>query len=115
MTIPGVRDVVAVASAKGGVGKSTVSANIALALARRGARVGLMDADIYGPSLPLIMGASGEPEMTPDGRMLPIVKHGVPIISMVVCTLACDAIGAKKRSACASTAALPASIPVPAF
>ena len=82
VTIPGVRDVVAVASAKGGVGKSTVIANIALALARRRARVGVLDADIYGPSLPLMMGASGEPEMTPDGRMLPIVKHGVPIMSM---------------------------------
>jgi ATP-binding protein involved in chromosome partitioning len=73
---------VAVASAKGGVGKSTVSANLALALARTGHRVGLMDADIYGPSLPLMMGATGEPELTPEGRLLPIVKHDIPIMSM---------------------------------
>ena len=82
IALPGVRDVVAVASAKGGVGKSTVSANIALALTRTGSRVGLMDADIYGPSLPLMMGAKGEPELTPEGRLLPIVVHGVPIMSM---------------------------------
>lgn len=82
VTLPGVRDVVAVASAKGGVGKSTVSANIALALARSGVRAGLMDADIYGPSLPLMMGASGQPEVGADNRLKPIVKHGVPMMSM---------------------------------
>ena len=82
VTIPGVSDVVAVASGKGGVGKSTVSANLALALARSGARIGLMDADIYGPSLPLMMGAAGEPELTSDDRLKPIVSHDVPIMSM---------------------------------
>lgn len=80
--LPGVRDIIAVASAKGGVGKSTVSANLALALVGSGAKVGLMDADIYGPSLPLMMGVTGEPELTPEGRLLPIVQHGVAIMSM---------------------------------
>lgn len=79
-SIPGVRNVIPVASGKGGVGKSTVSANLALALAATGARVGLMDADVYGPSIPLIMGATGGP--TRGGRgIVPLMTYGIPIIS----------------------------------
>lgn len=80
--IPGVLNIVPVASGKGGVGKSTVSANLALALAQMGARVGLMDADIYGPSIPLIMGVKEHPQILDDRRIIPPVQHGVKIISM---------------------------------
>lgn len=79
-SIPGVRNVIPVASGKGGVGKSTVSANLALALASAGAKVGLMDADVYGPSIPLIMGAVAGP--TRGGRgLMPPTAYGIPIIS----------------------------------
>ena len=67
-SIPGVRNVIPVASGKGGVGKSTVSANLALALAAAGARVGLLDADVYGPSIPLIMGAVVGPQQGGPGH-----------------------------------------------
>ena len=78
--IEGVRNIIPVASGKGGVGKSTVSANLALALAGAGARVGLLDADVYGPSIPHIMGAKGGP--THGGRgIVPPLAHGIPIIS----------------------------------
>ena len=79
--IPGVRNVVAIASGKGGVGKSTLSANLAAALARTGARVGLMDADVYGPSVPTMMGARDVPADLGD-RLQPVIRHGVKIISM---------------------------------
>lgn len=65
--LPGVKNIIAVASGKGGVGKSTTAANLALALAAEGARVGVLDADVYGPSQPLMLGASGRPE-TLDGQ-----------------------------------------------
>jgi len=74
--IPGVRRVVAVASGKGGVGKSTVAANLAHALAKRGFAVGLLDADIYGPSQQLMMGAAGEPEGDEEGRIHPVQAPG---------------------------------------
>lgn len=79
--LPGVANIIAVASGKGGVGKSTVSANIATALAVDGARVGLMDVDVYGPSIPLLMGA-GELPVGDDEGVDPVVRHGVKIISM---------------------------------
>ena len=79
--IPGVKNVVPIASGKGGVGKSTVSANLAVALARMGASVGLMDADVYGPSIPRIMGAE-EPPRDVGGRLVPVSCHGVKVISM---------------------------------
>jgi ATP-binding protein involved in chromosome partitioning len=80
--LPGVAHVVAVASAKGGVGKSTVAANLAVALAAVGRRVGLLDADVYGPSVPIMFGTDARPRVTPTRRLLPIVRHGVKLISM---------------------------------
>ncbi len=81
-SVPGVERVIAIASGKGGVGKSTVSSNLAVALARQGRRVGLLDADIYGPSQPRMMGLSGRPD-APDGKtIIPLVGHGVKVMSM---------------------------------
>ena len=80
--IPGVKNVVAVASGKGGVGKSTVSVNLAVALAETGAKVGLLDADIYGPSIPLMMGLHRTPDITPDQRIIPLEAHGVKLMSL---------------------------------
>ncbi len=79
--LPGVRNVIAVASGKGGVGKSTVAVNLALALRETGAAVGLLDADVYGPSLPLLTGVSGRPE-TRDRRILPHEGYGLKLMSM---------------------------------
>jgi ATP-binding protein involved in chromosome partitioning len=81
--LPGIANVIAIASGKGGVGKSTTSANLALALAAQGARVGLLDADIYGPSQPLMMGLEGQRPSTPDGKSIdPLVAHGVKVMSI---------------------------------
>jgi ATP-binding protein involved in chromosome partitioning len=81
--IPGVKNVVAVASGKGGVGKSTVAANLALAWARQGARVGILDADIYGPSQPIMLGLTGQRPASPDGkRIKPLVAHGLSAMSI---------------------------------
>ncbi|MCC7040202.1 MAG: iron-sulfur cluster carrier protein ApbC [Burkholderiales bacterium] len=80
--IPGVKNIIAVASGKGGVGKSTTAVNLALALAQEGATVGILDADIYGPSQPIMLGISGRPEST-DGKSLePMVAHGVQSMSI---------------------------------
>jgi ATP-binding protein involved in chromosome partitioning len=80
--MPNVKNIVAVSSGKGGVGKSTVAVNLALALAAEGARVGMLDADIYGPSQPTMLGLSGRPD-TVDGRMLePMIGHGIQAISI---------------------------------
>ncbi len=80
--LPGVKNIIAVASGKGGVGKSTTSVNLALALQAEGARVGVLDADIYGPSIPRMLGVGGKPE-SPDGkRILPKVGHGVQAMSI---------------------------------
>lgn len=81
--IPGIRNIIAVASGKGGVGKSTVAANIALALAEEGASVGVLDADIYGPSQPHMLGLSGEQPVSEDGKtMLPLRGHGLQVMSI---------------------------------
>ena len=79
--LPGVKHIIAVASGKGGVGKSTVSANLSVALAQTGAKVGLMDADIYGPNIPMMMGVPNPPEKEGD-KIKPAEAHGVKIISM---------------------------------
>ncbi|TRW94824.1 Mrp/NBP35 family ATP-binding protein [Paracoccus sp. M683] len=80
--IPGVARIIAIGSGKGGVGKSTVTSNLAVALARQGRRVGLLDADIYGPSQPRMMGVSGRPA-SPDGqRIEPLHAHGVTVMSI---------------------------------
>ena len=86
--LPGIRHVIAVASGKGGVGKSTVSVNRALALRQRGARVGLVDADILGPSIPGMLGIpSGQPPaMTPEGQALPVERYGIGTMSMAMLT-----------------------------
>ncbi|MBI2162886.1 MAG: Mrp/NBP35 family ATP-binding protein [candidate division NC10 bacterium] len=80
--IPGIKNSIAIASGKGGVGKSTVSVNLAVALAEAGASVGLLDADIYGPSIPVMMGIRRMPEMTPEQRILPLEAHGVKLMSL---------------------------------
>lgn len=80
--LPGVRNTIAVASGKGGVGKSTVAANLAVALQQAGATVGLMDADVYGPCIPKLMGVSGALQATGNGKVIPPEKHGVKIMSM---------------------------------
>lgn len=80
--LPGVRNTIAVASGKGGVGKSTVAANLAVALGQAGATVGLMDADVYGPCIPRLMGASGSAQVTEKGKVIPPLLHGVKIMSM---------------------------------
>jgi ATP-binding protein involved in chromosome partitioning len=80
--LPGVKNIVAVASGKGGVGKSTTAANLALALAAEGARVGLLDADIYGPSQPMMMGIEGRPESEDGKTMEPMHNYGVQVMSI---------------------------------
>jgi len=75
--VPGVRNIIAVGSGKGGVGKSTTAVNLALALQAEGARVGVLDADIYGPSVPMLLGVSGRPESVDGKTMAPLVGHGL--------------------------------------
>ncbi len=79
--VPTVKQVIAVSSGKGGVGKSTVAANLACALAQKGLNVGLLDADLYGPNIPMMMGSTDGPEQK-DGKILPAQSHGVKLISM---------------------------------
>jgi ATP-binding protein involved in chromosome partitioning len=81
-SIPGVTSIIAVGSGKGGVGKTTLSVNLALALARLGFKVGLLDADIYGPNVPMMLGASGDPELTADNSIVPFEVFGVRVISV---------------------------------
>jgi ATP-binding protein involved in chromosome partitioning len=81
-SIPGVKHIVAVASGKGGVGKSTVSANLAVAAARQGLKVGLLDCDLYGPSMGLMFGVKDRPSVTEDERLEPHVREGVRLMSM---------------------------------
>ena len=73
---------IAVASGKGGVGKSTVSVNLAVALARAGASVGLIDADITGPNIPMMLGVEGQPAASPENKIIPLERHGVKVISI---------------------------------
>ncbi len=80
--LPGVKNVIAVASGKGGVGKSTVAVNLAVALARDGASVGLLDADITGPNVPIMLGLDGQPGKSKDEKILPLERHGVKAISI---------------------------------
>jgi ATP-binding protein involved in chromosome partitioning len=78
----GVKNIIAVASGKGGVGKTTISVNLAVALAKAGATVGLLDADITGPNIPMMIGAEGQPIASPDGKITPIEANGVKVISI---------------------------------
>ena len=80
--LPGVKNIVAVASGKGGVGKSTTAVNLALALAAEGAKVGILDADIYGPSVPMMMGVDGKPESEDGKTMEPLENYGVQVMSI---------------------------------
>ena len=84
LTMPGVRNIVAVSSGKGGVGKSTVAVNLAVSLARDGARVGLMDADVYGPNVPLMLGVAGERPSINGNKLVPLEAHGIRLMSMAV-------------------------------
>jgi len=81
--VPGIRNILVVSSAKGGVGKSSIAVNLALALAYEGARVGILDADIYGPSQPIMLGAAGQQPVSQDGKTFePIEVHGLQMISI---------------------------------
>ncbi|MCS1408483.1 MAG: Iron-sulfur cluster carrier protein [Verrucomicrobia subdivision 3 bacterium] len=80
--VQGIKQVIAVASGKGGVGKSTVSANLACALTHLGLKIGLLDCDIYGPSIPLMMGVKERPSLSPNEKLLPLKNHDVKLMSM---------------------------------
>lgn len=80
--IPGIKHVVAIASGKGGVGKSTVAVNLACALSQLGAKTGLLDCDIYGPSVPLMMGVNQRPTVTSEEKLAPLINHGVRLMSI---------------------------------
>ncbi|HEY7490602.1 MAG TPA: Mrp/NBP35 family ATP-binding protein [Candidatus Tectomicrobia bacterium] len=80
--LPGVQHIIAVASGKGGVGKSTVATNLAVALGLSGLRTGLLDADIYGPSIPLMMGVHDKPQVTSANRIVPFLNHGIKMQSL---------------------------------
>ena len=82
ITLPNIRYKIAVASGKGGVGKSTVATNLAISLAQNGAAVGLMDADAYGPSIPTMMGIKDKPQTTPQRKLIPLVRHDVKLMSI---------------------------------
>ncbi|HEU4879748.1 MAG TPA: P-loop NTPase, partial [Gemmatimonadaceae bacterium] len=79
---PNLGTVIAVSSGKGGVGKSTVAVNLAVALARQGARIGLMDADIYGPNIPRMMGINKPLQVDPDAKIVPLEAHGIKLVSI---------------------------------
>jgi ATP-binding protein involved in chromosome partitioning len=81
-TLPGVSNIIAIGSGKGGVGKTTLAVNLATALVKMGYRVGLIDADIYGPNVPLMMGISRQPRVLENNQIEPLVAHGVKLISV---------------------------------
>jgi ATP-binding protein involved in chromosome partitioning len=81
--IPGVKNVLAVSSGKGGVGKTTVAVNLACALQKKGARVGLLDADVYGPNVPIMLGLRGQPQVR-DRRIIPFEQYGLQVMSMAL-------------------------------
>jgi ATP-binding protein involved in chromosome partitioning len=80
--LPGVDSIIAVGSGKGGVGKTTLAVNLAIALARMGHKVGLLDADVYGPNVPLMLGVNGQPQANADGKIEPLQAHGLKVISV---------------------------------
>ena len=80
--LPGVQNVIAVGSGKGGVGKTTIAVNLAVALGKLGFKVGLLDADIYGPNVPLMMGVNRQPDVIGENRIRPITNHGIKVISV---------------------------------
>jgi ATP-binding protein involved in chromosome partitioning len=82
VALPGISKIIAIGSGKGGVGKTTVAVNLAIALSKLGQRVGLVDADIYGPNVPLMMGSSAQPRMDRNERILPNETHGIKTISV---------------------------------
>jgi ATP-binding protein involved in chromosome partitioning len=84
VSVAGVRNIIAVSSGKGGVGKSTVAVNLAVSLARDGARVGLMDADVYGPNVPLMLGVANEQPRVNVNKLVPLEAHGIRLMSMAV-------------------------------
>lgn len=84
VAIPGVKNIIAVSSGKGGVGKSTVAVNLAVALAAQGAKVGIMDADVYGPNIPMMLGTGYDQPEVFNGQLQPIEAHGIKMISMAV-------------------------------
>jgi ATP-binding protein involved in chromosome partitioning len=81
-SVPGIRNIVAVGAGKGGVGKSTTAVNLAVSLKLTGARVGLMDTDVYGPNIPQMLGITTQPEVSDDKKMIPPEAHGIKVISM---------------------------------
>ncbi len=82
ITLPNIKYKIAVASGKGGVGKSTVATNLAISLAKAGAAVGLMDADAYGPSIPTMMGVQDKPRTSPERKLIPLVRHEIKLMSI---------------------------------
>src|SRR5437016_4895658 len=79
--LPGIRNIIAVSSGKGGVGKTTVAVNLAAALAATGARIGLLDTDVYGPNVPMMVGAEGQPKIVGQS-IIPLEAHGMKVMSM---------------------------------
>ena len=84
MALPNVKNIIAVSSGKGGVGKSTVAVNLAVGLSKLGAKVGIMDADVYGPNVPLMLGVADKQPEIANNQIIPIEAHGVKIISMAL-------------------------------
>jgi len=82
MPLPGVQNIIAVGSGKGGVGKTTIAVNLAVALAKLGYKVGLLDADVYGPNVPLMIGANMQPRVVGENQIEPLEAHGVKVISV---------------------------------